>query len=354
MNPSRWPVDGEHGQLVNSVARQTIESFERELFNSLARLELPSTRILVGVSGGPDSVALVSAWSRLADQRRDELVIAHFNHELRVGAGADAEWVERLARELGREFHGGAPAVPISKMGGASLEGAARAARYDFFDQAAQALGVGYVAVAHTFDDQVETVLAALLRGTGLKGLAGMPPARPLPSGAVLIRPLLGLRRSDVEAYLSARDIPARLDPTNLDRSLTRNRIRHELLPMLRREFQPRVDEAIVRLAAHSAAAIEVIHPLVETLLARSLLAAEDDRLEWDVAVLSAEPPFLQAEAIKLGFEKHGWPRRQLGDDQLQTILQCLRGPRCRAQIPGPIDIERRGNRLALTRSPST
>ncbi len=205
-------------------------------------------KVLVAVSGGADSVALLHALHALARHRRWRLTVAHLNHGIRGrAAAADAAFVRDLARRLRLPCIVGRATVPaIARQRGMSLEMAARAARYAFFARAARRAGAAVVATAHTADDQAETVLMRLLRGAGSAGLGGIPYAAEHP-GIRVVRPMLDVTRQAVLAYLNARDSGWREDATNADCAIPRNRVRHELLPQLERDFNPQVRAALLR-----------------------------------------------------------------------------------------------------------
>jgi tRNA(Ile)-lysidine synthase len=209
----------------------------------------PGDRIGVGVSGGADSVALLRI---LADLRTDlgmMIVVLHFHHQLR---GAEADQDERFVKSLAGEFHfefeaGRADVSGEAAANGWNLEDAARRLRYQFFSSVAKARGLNRVAVAHTADDQAETVLSHLLRGTGLAGLAGIYPV-----AGPIIRPLIDLRREELRKFLSELGQSWREDASNQDTSRTRARIRHQLIPLLVRDFEPAAVTRLARLAAHA------------------------------------------------------------------------------------------------------
>jgi tRNA(Ile)-lysidine synthase len=176
------------------------------------------------------------------------LTVAHLHHGIRGrAAAADAAFVRDLAKRLRLPCIIGRAAVPaLARQRGISLEMAARSARYAFFARAARRAGAAVVATAHTADDQAETVLMRLLRGAGPAGLAGIPHTAEHP-GIRVVRPLLDVPRQAVLAYLKAHTLGWREDETNADRTIPRNRVRHELLPLLERDFNPQVREALIR-----------------------------------------------------------------------------------------------------------
>lgn len=179
-----------------------------------------------------------------------KLIVAHFDHQLRPDSAQDMHFVEKTASRLHFTFVSekeDVKAFALKKR--LSLEEAARTLRYAFLEETALQYGAAKVAVAHTWDDQAETILMRILRGTGMEGLRGMSEVRPL--GQVqLIRPLLKVRRADLRHYLQSKKMIYREDSSNQDLSFTRNRVRKILIPLLKKEFNPRIEEELIRLAA--------------------------------------------------------------------------------------------------------
>lgn len=218
-------------------------------------LVVPGQRLLVAASGGPDSVCLLHILYSLRDGLGIKLHIAHLNHQLRgAESEADAAYVEGLARGLGLPaITGRGDVLGYQALHRTSLEEAAREVRYAFLARQAGELGAGAVALGHTADDQVETILMHLVRGTGVAGLRGMAPlVRRRPQGAerplVLVRPLLEVSRRETEAYCREHGLQPRFDASNVSPAYLRNRFRNELLPLLE-SLNPGFREAILRTA---------------------------------------------------------------------------------------------------------
>ncbi|MBI2435135.1 MAG: tRNA lysidine(34) synthetase TilS [Candidatus Hydrogenedentes bacterium] len=228
----------------------------------------PSGTILVAVSGGADSVSLLQVLHALGVS----LAVAHFDHQTRCGASAeDAAFVSRMAEELSVPcFVGTAPVAAVAKEAGTSFEQEARRQRYRFLLETAHQRAIGAIATGHTWDDQAETVLLRVLRGAGPSGLGGIPPLRD-EDGVRLLRPLLEVRRDALRGWLEARGIGWREDATNVEPGFLRNRVRNELLPLLRSQYNPAVDEALVRLALAQRDENDLMDPLAREAAGRVL-----------------------------------------------------------------------------------
>ncbi len=234
----------------------------------------PGERIGVAVSGGADSVALLLLLLDLREKLGIVLSVVHFNHKLRGKASdADERFVAKLAAKHGLEFRSASMDVAKkAKKERANLEDAARRARYDYFRSLAESGVCARIAVAHTADDQAETVLAHLLRGTGLTGLGGIHPV----AGPV-IRPLLSVRRSELRRFLRAQKQTWREDATNRDTKRMRARIRRKLLPLLEKHFQPAIVEHLATLSELAREDETLLDDLAEE-RARALVQESGDR----------------------------------------------------------------------------
>ena len=196
----------------------------------------PGHRIIVAVSGGPDSVCLLDVLQKLHDEMGLQLVVAHFNHGLRPEADDDeTRFVESVAESYGLPFFVKRADISLRAHHG-SLEEAARTARYRFLEEVRERSSAQEVAVGHNLDDQAETVIMRLLRGSGPSGLGGIPPTR----DGRIIRPLIEVTRKEIEAYLDCRALKYTVDSSNLDTRFLRNKIRLELMPALQ-SYQPNI-----------------------------------------------------------------------------------------------------------------
>lgn len=217
-----------------SRLRKTIKKYE---------MLLPGEKIVIGVSGGADSIGLLHALLEL-EKYDTELIVAHLNHGIRgKEAKRDSLFVKRAADSLGLKFEIGKVNVPrYKKESKLSLEEAARVLRYDFFEEIRKKYKADKIATAHTLDDQAETVLMRLMRGSGPRGLSGISPV----SNGVIIRPLIETKRSEIENYLISRGVEWIEDSTNKLRTILRNRIRLDLLPELE-GYNPKIKETLSR-----------------------------------------------------------------------------------------------------------
>ncbi|MBK8026563.1 MAG: tRNA lysidine(34) synthetase TilS [Chloroflexi bacterium] len=245
-------------------------------------------------------MALLHALASLRSAFHVTLFVATLDHGIRGVAGEeDARFVEATAKEWGIACERGRIDVPaLAVAQGLSLEQAARTARYEFFASVASGLGIQKIAVAHHADDQAETVLLHMVRGSGLNGLAGMRWISPLPSDPTLtlIRPFLNLRRSEIEAYAQEQELAAREDATNADTTFTRNRLRHDVLPLLR-TINADVDGALTRLADNAASDEEFLEMTLSTASA-DLATFLDERVILKRADFVALHPALQRRLI--------------------------------------------------------
>jgi tRNA(Ile)-lysidine synthase len=318
------------------------------------RCGLANRQVLLAVSGGADSVALLRGVLTLREPPAVELHVAHMNHGLRgPDADADAAWVGDLCRSLGVPCHVGHEPVPESVVRETgSLEAAARQVRYAFLERTALACGCTHVAVAHTADDQAETVLHHILRGTGLAGLVGMPSLRPLSGGVLLARPMLEATRSQVVEYLDEIGQDHRHDETNCDTGFTRNRLRHELLPILEREFNPRVKAALVRLSRQAAEVTEHLDRQAAELLAAATIGRDGDKWRLSCDVLRQQPPLLVRACLALLWREADWPRQRMDFghyDRLDRLIRERRG-HSGADFPDAVTARRRRGVLTVRR----
>jgi tRNA(Ile)-lysidine synthase len=268
-------------------------------------------RWVVAVSGGGDSTALLRLLHQLADGLGVRLSVAHLDHGVRGElARADAAFVAELAKSLGLPFDLGS--WKPTRTG--HFESDARRARYHWLTTVAQARGASVIAVGHTRDDQAETILHRILRGTGLRGLAGMPTTRVLASEPriTLVRPLLQVSRRELRDYLAVIDQPFRDDATNADVSRTRARIRHDLLPKLAAEYNLSVVPAVVRLGAIAASVERAQKADLQKLEQAAVIACSPDSIVLKHGFLRSAPVFQRTALLRRLWRNAGWPEASM------------------------------------------
>jgi tRNA(Ile)-lysidine synthase len=280
----------------------------------------PGRPILVGVSGGPDSVCLL----HVLVQNGYALIIAHFNHGFRPEAAEEAEFVRQLAIELQTPFVLGQQDVTaFANEHGYSLEEGARIARYRFLSQEATKHGAQAIAVAHTADDQVETVLMHFLRGTGASGLRGMAFRTEMKiweQDISLVRPLLSTWREEILDYLEVHQLPSRFDQSNLDVRFYRNRLRHELIPYLKR-YQPAIRQNMWRMAEILRADDEALEEMVQTAWAECLSGKGRGYVILNQNEVSAQNTAIQRRLVRKSI---GLLRPSLRDINFEAIERAL------------------------------
>jgi tRNA(Ile)-lysidine synthase len=301
-------------------------------------------RVLVALSGGPDSVALLHILRTL--ERRGELAVAgaaHFNHQLR-GAEADADetFCRELAADTGVPFVAGRGDVAArARESGRSIEDAARQARYAFLNDAADSAGADAIAVGHSLDDQAETFLLRLIRGAGPAGLAGIRPR----AGRV-IRPLLDISRAELRGYAAEHGLDFRDDASNADVRIPRNRVRLELLPQLTR-FSPAIAATLAREAALARDDEEFLdRRAIES--AASIVLLESSGVAVDAAALTALPPALASRVTRKALAAAA-PGRFIGFQHIDDLLELARGGAEGAALALPgVTAVRRGSRIVF------
>lgn len=319
----------------------------------LRRCTALDTHILVAISGGADSVALLRGLLQLREPLRLTLRAAHLNHQLRgADANADADWVSALCRQ--HEIPCDVEVASIRQLAEETrrgLEETARDSRYEFLRATATRHGCDVVAVAHTADDQAETVLHHILRGTGLTGLRGMEWSRSLGDSTRLIRPMLAIWRTEVEQFLAELGQDFRQDATNQDVSLTRNRLRHDLLPRLEQDFNPRVREHLCQLAEQAAGCEEATRIAADTLLDAALLDHSDNvvRLRREALTQISRP--LAREVFVRLWQRVNWPRQAMAFAHWDRLADFVQADQPAAiDLPGPVSVRRRANMIVLQR----
>lgn len=305
----------------------------------------PRESVLVAVSGGPDSVALLHILLELRSSWGWELAVAHVHHGLR---GQDAEeelrFVEAMTRSSGLEFLCRRVAPGSLRGTGRSLQEAARVARYELLEQMREEFRATRIALGHQADDQAETVIAALIRGAGLRGLAGMPYAR-----GHLVRPLLDVGREELLHYLGQLGIPFRQDPSNQDPRYLRVRIRQEALPLMRERLNPRIREVLCRTARLCALEEEFLSQRAESIWER-LAREANGEVHIPVSEYRKLSRAMRLRLLRMGYAKLRGSDRGLGMEHAEAMdaLALEDGPERWLHLPQAVRFGVSGGEILL------
>jgi tRNA(Ile)-lysidine synthase len=334
---------------VNASAHRIAEL--RRLLHTLPEIE---RGIVVAVSGGPDSIALLSA---LLESRTPQtpLIIAHLNHQLRgADSDADAAFVAELHAKLASrcthlhvEIHSRAVADE-AKQHSANLEGYARDVRYRWLAGVARKHTMRWIATGHNANDQAETVLQRVLRGTGLQGLRGIALRRQLEPGVEVMRPLLTWTRADVLAYLDERGQGYRVDATNDDRRLMRNRIRHELLPLLAEQYNPAIVALLGRLAEQAEETFAEEEAAARVLLEEVELPRAGAMIVLDRVKLAAATRPRVRQMFRWLWQREQWPRDDMPQAAWERLAAVVYAETAALDLPGTIRVRVRARVVQL------
>jgi tRNA(Ile)-lysidine synthase len=329
---------------MNLVKKIQENIFRHQLFDRGAK-------IVVGVSGGPDSVCLLDVLYKLEKKYGPELIVAHVNYGLR---GKDSEKDEQFVKKLAEKYN--LPIeiknVPCSMFHVPCSEDTLRNTRYDFFEKVLKKRKANAVAVGHNLNDQAETVLMRILRGTGLRGLGAIkfstqwnlypsPPAGE-ENKLKIIRPLLNVSRKDILDYLRKNNVPYRIDKTNLALDFTRNKIRNRLLPHLEKNFNPNIQDILYKLSQSVADDYDFISRFSREWLAKNKTL--------NVSKINGLHPAVQREVLRLAIEKRAPGLREIESAHIEEILKILKSGKNKSQklsFKG-LKIERVGDKLIL------
>lgn len=316
-----------------------LNQFPRLLLSEWRRLRLPTSgeTIVVAVSGGADSTALLLAIEELKTVNKlyNAVCVAHLDHRLRKSSRKDAQWVANLAAKLGfQSVIGRSRVAEDARTSGDNLEQAAREKRYAFLERTAKKVSADYVLTGHTMDDQAETVLLRLMRGSASAGLGGMEAVRPLSEkGSIkLVRPLLWARRLETEAYCRLRKIDFLHDEMNEDETFSRVKVRKQLLPLMQ-SFNNRIVEALSRTAAQlredSTVLLDDAGVLLQQASIKPSISGEESETKTpalNVEVLANAPPALRRRALRQWLAVARGGTRRLEMVHLAAVERLLQG----------------------------
>lgn len=331
-----------------------IKRIEREL--KAEKLIAPGERIVIGVSGGADSIALLHVLYEISTSRgwNLDLTVAHLDHGLRGAASTDdAGFARELAERLELRFVSETRDVQAdSDRTGTSVEEAARNARYAFFSSVCTRAGARKVATGHQADDNAETILQRVLRGTGLRGLAGIPRRREITprSGIEVVRPLLRISGAEVRAFLGERGIAHREDASNSSTAFTRNRIRNELLPLAENAVNPGVRDALARLGEQASWLNDFLGETVQRTFATLVIDQTDQLLSLNASALARKSTIVQSEIVRLAYRAFGLGEQALSFHHLKSALDLLADESSgkHVSLPAGVVVEKRYHQLTF------
>lgn len=304
------------------LLQKTIHFLEQEI-----RIKKPSV-IVVGVSGGIDSVVLLDLLSVISTRGWCTIHVAHCNHQLRgEESHQDELFVRRLANKYGLHFHHtSADVTGYSKEYNLGIEVAARIMRYQFFEKAAKACHADAIATAHHSEDNAETLLMNLMRGSGITGLAGIPPRRDLDKKLSYIRPILWLSKKDIEHYAKVRNLEWREDESNTSMNFTRNKIRHELLPMLRAEYSPGLTEVLNRTTTLMREAQEFIAERIIHIMKQGVREISKTSFAINIGMFQTIKDFAKGELIQASL-RYYLRMQPISMVSIDSVLNLAQGP---------------------------
>ena len=235
-------------------------------------------KIVLGVSGGPDSIAMLDILNQLKDEMNFEIYVVHVNHNIRgKDADEDEEYVKKYCEKYNIKFFAKKIDVPtIAKTEKIGTEEAGRKVRYEYFEEILKETKSNKIAIAHNKNDKVETIIMHLLRGSGISGLKGIEPIR----GNKFIKPLIECDRQEIEKYCRENNLQPRIDKTNFENEYTRNKIRNIVIPYIKKEFNPNIIETITRLAEVVSSEDDFIENIANENYKKLLIIEEKNRIE--------------------------------------------------------------------------
>jgi tRNA(Ile)-lysidine synthase len=333
--------------MLPNPARDTIRKV-RDTLSRYGMLE-PGELVIVAVSGGPDSVCLLDVLCELMVDLGIRLVVAHYDHGLRPSEDeSETEFVRRLSLSMNLSFEI-EKATHLNRGKGASLEERARAARYAFLEKMRRKHHARKIALGHNLNDQAETVIMRLLRGSGPSGLAGIPPSRE----DRIIRPLIEIKREEVLSYLEARGLTSMTDSSNLTPAHLRNRIRIELLPRLL-EYQPRLIEHLGQLARILREEDRYLDLIVENWVESEVEWATEDEVSLSLPSFNALPRALRSRVTRRLIKWIRKDLRRIGQDHILSVENLAAGPEPQGELtlPDGMRIRRTYDTLVFSSEP--
>jgi len=309
----------------------------------------PGDLVIAGVSGGPDSMALLDILIQLRPRLNFQLVVAHLNHSLRPEAAAEEEFVSNYCQMIQIPFYSRQVDVQeIATREKKSLEEAGRECRYQYFAELAAKLGANRIATGHHCNDNAETVFLNLIRGSGIKGLRGIRPIN-----GIIIRPLLCLTKNQIESYLAENSIKYCIDLSNYSTDYLRNRIRHNLIPLLEQDYNPRIVEGLNQLADIAAAENDAMETETARFWEQLVIKQETDEIILDAQrILQLHPAFQRRVIMKTLAIIQGENSWDATDVKLVTNLLSKPGSSRKLQLKQGLYVKKVYGQIIFTRKP--
>lgn len=298
------------------------------------------SRVIVGVSGGPDSVCLLHVLHKLSEKYDFKLHIAHINYSLR---GVDSEKDELLVRELAEKYNLGISVLKPKKSSyKGNLENTLRNIRYEFFEKLKNELNFELIAIAHNQDDQAETVLMRILRGSGLEGLSSIKS-----KNGNIVRPLLNTSKDEILAYNKQKKLKFNIDKSNKSLEFTRNRIRHELIPYLEKNFNPSLKKTLATWSQNVAGDYDFINLSAERFTHGLCKNKCSDFLAKDFLTLH---PSIQRQVLRNIYAKLKESKRDIESKQIDEILKIIKSNKNKSQsaVIGGLKITKKGDKINI------
>ena len=271
---------------------------ENKVFKTIKKFNLIENgdRLILGISGGPDSMSMLNILKNIRDDKKIdfEIIVAHINHLIRKEAKLDEDYVENYSRENKIKFYlKRIDVIEYANNNKIGLEEAGRKARYLFFEEVMKQTNANKIAIAHNKNDKIETMIMNILRGTGISGLKGIEPKR-----ENIIRPLIECERIEIEKYCEIQELKPQIDKTNLENEYTRNKIRNIAIPYIQKEFNPNFIETANRLSLLAMETEEYIQKEMEKIYEKIKLSESENRIILDLKEFNKEDTFIEKRIL--------------------------------------------------------
>lgn len=322
-----------------------MNSFIKKIQTFSNRFDLweKGSKIVVGVSGGPDSACLLDVLNKLKNKYSLEILVAHVNYGLR---GEEADGDEKFAEELASSYGFKTEKLKLDslKIDDANLESELRDIRFDFFEKLRDENNFDSIAVAHNQDDQAETLLMRIIRGAGLQGLGGIRP-----KNGKVIRPFLGVSRKEILEYLESNNLDYRIDSTNKDTKFLRNKVRHDLIPYLEKEYNPSIKETLAGSVEGIADDYNFISMEAEEILGK-ICEIDEKKIEISVEELKENHPALQRQILRQAILKIKNDLTNIENSHIEEILKVIKSRKNKSQVLDfkKLKVERKGDKIII------